>query len=119
MRIALRSLWHISGGVHECYHADAGDNFHGNDAETSLMLHQRPDLVDMARAVDEPNRSAGCFFSYRVDQESEHGGVGRPSTARPDTGAWLLDRCAESLAAQLRAALSERTPLEDPAPEAR
>lgn len=113
MRVALRSLWHISREVHECYHADAGDNFHANDAETSLMLHLRPELVDMARAVDEPNRSEGCFFSYRVDQESEHGGVGKPTLARPETGAWLLEACAESLAAQLVAALSERTPLED------
>ena len=113
MRIALRSLWHVSREVHDCYHADAGDNFHANDAETSLMLHLRPDLVDMGKAVDEANRSEGCFFSYRVDQESEHGGVGKPTRATRETGTWLLEACAESLAAQLVAAMAERTPLED------
>ncbi len=70
-RIALRSLWELSSEVYDTYHADGGTNWHANDAETSLMLHLRPDLVQMAKAVDEPDRAAGCFFLL-------HGGQGEP-----------------------------------------
>ena len=59
VRIALRSIWEIS--------RDGGTNFHANAAETSLMLHLRPELVDMTKAKNEPDRSACCFFSYTVE----------------------------------------------------
>jgi creatinine amidohydrolase len=113
MRIALRSIWEISSDVRALYEYDGGTNWHANDAETSLMLHLRPELVDLAKAVDEPNRAACCFFSYTVDKESRTGTVGLPSRATPDFGARLLDLCIDSLSAQLQAALTENTPLED------
>ena len=112
-RIALRSVWELSGEVYDYYHADGGTNWHANDAETSLMLHLRPDLVQMAKAVDEPDRAAGCFFSYTVDKESRFGGIGKPRRATAAAGAKLLDGCIEALSAQLRRALEERSPLED------
>lgn len=111
LRIALRSLWELSPAIHAQYHAD-GRNFHANAAETSLMLAVRPDLVNMGKAVDEPDRSAGCFFSYTVDQESVHGVVGSPSHASAEDGAALLELMGETLAAQLRLALVETTPLD-------
>ncbi|MEO1751267.1 creatininase family protein [Thiofaba sp. EF100] len=111
MRISLRSLWDISTEVRRQYHQDA-ENFHANCAETSLMLALHPELVRMDKAVDEPDRSAGCFFSYRVDQECLHGVVGQPSRASATEGRELLERCVRSLAAQLEKALHETTPLE-------
>lgn len=113
MRIALRSLWEVSPAVNQLYQYDGGHNWHANDAETSLMLHLRPDLVDMARACDEPDRSNCCFFSYTVDKESHSGVVGQPSKADPEFGRRVLDGCVEALSAQLRKALTENTPLED------
>lgn len=113
MRIALRSIWQISGKAAALYEYDGGANWHANDAETSLMLHLRPDLVDMAAAVDEPDRASCCFFSYTVDRESVTGTVGRPSAADADFGRRVLETCVTALAAQLRAALTENTPLED------
>ena len=73
VRIALRSIWEITREIGEVYFRDGDTNFHANAAETSLMLHMRPDLVNMSKAMDEPNRSAGCFFSYTVNKESVHG----------------------------------------------
>ncbi|ODN71063.1 creatininase family protein [Methylobrevis pamukkalensis] len=113
MRIGLRSLWEISADVRACYEYDGGTNWHANDAETSLMLHLRPDLVHMDRAVDEPNRATCCFFSYTVDRESRHGVVGLPSRGSADFGEAILSLAVASLADQLQGALRERTPLED------
>ncbi|MGY8796614.1 MAG: creatininase family protein, partial [Woeseiales bacterium] len=70
MKISLRSIWELTQEVKDFYEQDAGDNWHANNAETSLMLHLRPDLVEMDKAQDEPNRSENCFFSYTVDKES-------------------------------------------------
>ncbi|MGD9710433.1 MAG: hypothetical protein AB7U65_11500, partial [Halothiobacillaceae bacterium] len=70
------------------------------------------ELVRMERAVDEPDRSAGCFFAYRVCDESVHGTVGAPSRADAAAGRKLLDLCVNELARQLAQALTEGTPLE-------
>ncbi len=113
MRIALRSIWDISAEVHTYYHGDGGDNWHANQAETSLMLLLRPDLVDMDKAANEPDRSADAFFSYTVDKESVHGGVGKPSHATRAFGEQILEACIAGLSAQLERALKERTPLEE------
>jgi creatinine amidohydrolase len=76
------------------------------------MLALHPELVRMDRAVDEPDRSAGCFFAYRVSDESVHGTVGTPSLADASAGQTLLDLCVSELAQQLAQALTEATPLE-------
>lgn len=115
MRVALRSLWEISAEAHRRYHADAA-NFHANCAETSLMLALRPDLVHLDRAVDEPDRSAGRFFAYRVCDESLTGTVGSPSRARVEDGRDLLELCIRELAMQLTHALGESAPLSDHTP---
>ena len=113
MRVALRSVWELSKEVHEWYHRDGGQNWHANDAETSVMLSLRPDLVKMERAVDEPDRSTCCFFSYTVNKESLYGGVGKPTQATADLGRRILESCVSALSEQLVQALKERTPLED------
>ena len=77
------------------------------------MLALRPDLVQMNRAVDEPDRSAHCFFAYRVDKESVHSGVGTPSQADEAFGQATLAACITELSAQLQQAMIEKTPLEE------
>jgi creatinine amidohydrolase len=112
LRIALRSIWEISPKIHQFYHHDAV-NFHANCAETSVMLALRPDLVQLDKAVDEPDRSAGCFFAYTVNKESVHGAVGAPSKADVSFGKEILETCIQELSAQLQAAMAEGTPLEE------
>jgi creatinine amidohydrolase len=113
MKISLRSLWELTQEVNDFYLQDAGDNWHANNAETSLMLHLRPDLVEMDKAEDEPNRSEDCFFSYTVDKESVCGGVGNPSEGTESQGKFILDSCVKNLATMLEAALTEEAPLQD------
>ncbi|XGW00387.1 MAG: creatininase family protein [Leptolyngbya sp. BL-A-14] len=117
LRIALRSLWEISPRIHEFYHQDAA-NFHANCAETSVMLALRPDLVQMDKAMDEPDRSASCFFAYTVNHESVHGAVGSPSKGDRAFGEQILQLCIDELSAQLKKALTEGTPLEELPPPA-
>lgn len=112
LRIGIRNLWDLSAEVHRRYHADA-PGFHANAAETGLVMHLRPDAVRRDRIVDEPDRSTACCFSYRVDQESRTGTVGSPSLADPAAGAELHRLMVEALAATLRRAAIERTPLEE------
>lgn len=111
LKIALRSVWEISESINQLYQQDAV-NFHANCAETSIMMAIRPDLVHPNKAQDEPDRSAHCFFTYNVSQESVHGGVGNPSEATTKFGQSLLNRCVETLSQQLEKALLEKTPLE-------
>ena len=110
MRLAIRSLWDLSAEIGRRYSEDAA-NFHANQAETSVMLALRSDLVRRELAVAEPDRSAGRFFTYRVDQESEHGAVGDPTRATAESGRALLDLMIETLARDLAAALKEEPPL--------
>lgn len=112
LRIGLRSIWEISTNIHHLYHQDAA-NFHANCAETSVMLKLRPDLVKLEKAVDEPDRSAHCFFAYTVNKESTYGAVGSPSTATRDFGEEILAACINELSQQLQKALLEKTPLEE------
>lgn len=118
MRIALRNVWEITTEIRACYEWDGGTNWHANDAETSLLLHLRPDLVHMEKAHDEPNRADHCFFSYTVDKESETGVVGSPSRGSAAFGAQLLEACVTGLSRQVTAALAETTPLETREPDA-
>ena len=113
MKISLRSIWELTKEVNDFYLQDAGDNWHANNAETSLMLHLRPDLVDMEKAQDEPNRSADSFFSYTVDKESICGGVGTPSQGSESQGRFILEHCVDNLSAMLVNALSEKAPLDE------
>ncbi len=113
MKVSLRSIWELTQEVNDFYLQDAGDNWHANNAETSLMLHLRPDLVEMEKAEDEPNRSENCFFSYTVDKESVCGGVGTPSQGTESQGQFILDSCVQNLATMLEDALREEAPLQD------
>lgn len=115
LRIALRSIWEISPQIHQFYHQDAA-NFHANCAETSVMLALRPDLVQLDKAVDEPDRSAGCFFAYQVSKESVNGAVGSPSKAEVAFGKQILETCIAELSSQLKKAMVEKMPLEEMPP---
>lgn len=115
LRIGLRSIWEISSKIHQFYHQDAA-NFHANCAETSVMLALRPDLVQLERAVDEPDRSAHCFFAYTVNKESVYGAVGSPSIATSTFGQQIFEACVTELSEQLQRALIEKTPLEEMPP---
>ena len=87
---------------------DQGSIGHGGEWETSLQLHLRDHLVDMARAVKDPVRR---HFSPEVQKyamfperrrESEHGVVGDPFLASAAKGERLFAVLVERLVALCR-----------------
>ena len=97
---------------------------HGGDAETSLVLHFRPHLVDMDRAEDfgsiaardeqqfrylRPTGAFGHVYAWSADDINPSGAVGNASIATAEKGrtiaeanvAGMLDMLAEVLAMPL------------------
>lgn len=111
--VAVLSLHEISPRVRALYCADA-DDWHANAAETSLMLARAPHLVrtDRVADADDPDRTAGLLFSHPVNRTSENGVTGAPSRARREDGDRLFSWLVEDLAGRVRAALTERPPLD-------
>lgn len=86
--------------------------FHANRAETALVLHLRPDLVRMDRAVDQPESQ--WAFAYDMSRKSASGAIGRSITeATPELGRRLFDQAVEAVTALVQRMLAETPP---PAP---
>jgi creatinine amidohydrolase len=82
---------------------------HANFFETSVMLHLRPDLVRMDRAVS--HRDVDSFWDYRMDQVSDSGVWGNDvAEANAEHGRAEFDRCVERTARALAAAVREPEP---------
>jgi len=82
---------------------------HANYFETSVMLHLRPDLVDMSVAVG--HRDVDSFWDYRMDQVSETGVWGRDvHEANAEHGRAEFDRCVLTTARAISAAIREPAP---------
>lgn len=67
---------------------------HADEGETAILLHLRPDLVRMERAVadyrDEPKQQIG-YRPGRFERGDEVGVFGDPTLATAEKGAALLD----------------------------
>ena len=104
----------ISERVRTFHFAD-GDDWHANDAETSLMLSVAPEMVDTTRLeqVDDPDRTDDCVFSHPVNRTSTNGVTGKPSIATKEKGdeafAWML----EDLSSLIVQGLTETPPLDN------
>ncbi len=81
--------------------AELGMGIHGGAEETSLMLHLRPELVDMSAAVRNvpaglaPNRhvrfGGRVSFGWLSDDFGPDGHIGDPTTATAEHGASLFE----------------------------
>jgi creatinine amidohydrolase len=94
--------------------ASDADDWHANAAETSLMLHLRPELVARDEIRDDPDRTGGLVFSYTVAETSRDGLTGSPSEGTAEQGARLLASAAAALADRLEHARHETPPSLDP-----
>lgn len=79
---------------------------HACEAETSMMLALRPDLVDETamRALDAPAEglSSEGFHRWRpIEHWSQSGVIGCPAAASADKGERLLEAAADVVAAEL------------------
>jgi creatinine amidohydrolase len=88
---------------------------HGGAVETSLMLHLRPDLVDMTKAQDFKSLgetmaqdfdflspTAAPAFAWETQDLNKTGAVGNAQAANAALGGLILDRAAAGLTALLR-----------------
>lgn len=112
LMVAVLNTATLSTRVQEAHAADA-DDWHANDAETSVMLAIAPDAVrpQMLAEVDDPDRTCGCVFSHPVNRTSLNGVTGKPSQATREKGRQLFEWLVGDLAALVETGLQEQPPL--------
>ncbi|HEY0235802.1 MAG TPA: creatininase family protein [Afipia sp.] len=113
LMIALFNSAALSERVREAHFSD-GNDWHANDAETSLMLAVAPDMVreDLMASSDDPDRTENLVFSHPVNRTSKNGVTGMPSRATKARGEELYRWMVEDLSALIQRGLSERQPLD-------
>ncbi|MDR0673826.1 MAG: creatininase family protein [Zoogloeaceae bacterium] len=115
LMVAVVHAGTLSPRVREFCFADAED-WHANDAETSLMLAIAPAITRPGKfaEADDPDRAGGLVFAHPVNHTSRNGVTGYPSRASAAKGrdcfAWML----EDLLALIRRGQAETPPLDRP-----
>ncbi len=113
MMVAIFNSATISKRVREFHFAD-GDDWHANDAESSLMLARAPRMVrsELLSSADDSDRTDDLVFAHPVNRTSLNGVTGYPSRASADKGrewfAWMV----EDLSALIMRGIQENPPLE-------
>jgi creatinine amidohydrolase len=112
LMVALVNTASISSRVRDFHFAD-GEDWHANDAETSLMLAVAPHMVrrDLLTEADDPDRTEGLVFAHPVNRTSLNGVTGKPSQATAEKGRIWFGWMVEDLSEVIRRGLSERPPL--------
>jgi creatinine amidohydrolase len=112
MMVALINSATVSPRVREFHFAD-GEDWHANDAETSLMLAVAPEIVrtDRLDEADDPDRTGGCVFPHPVNRTSLNGATGRPSQASAEKGKLWFEWMVEDLSALIARGMHEKPPL--------
>lgn len=101
--------WYELDEVKATVSADAAD-WHANAAETALLLHLRPELVDREAIRDDPDRTRDLILSYTVRETSKEGQTGSPSSATAADGARLFAAAAAALTDRFERARAESPP---------
>lgn len=111
IRFRAMSWWDATEDITAMVLADTENGgFHANDAETSMLLFLRPDLVKMDEARDETAATKRYFFSYFLRNRTKTGATGNPLLASREKGEKLFTMAVESIAAQIREAKREQPP---------
>ena len=113
LMVALINSASVSPRVREFHFAD-GDDWHANDAETSLMLAVAPDMVrhDLLDEADDSDRTGACVFSHPVNRTSLNGVTGKPSAATAEKGRVWFEWMVEDLSAVILRGMTEIPPLD-------
>ena len=111
--VALFNSATLSARLREVHCAD-GEDWHANDAETSLMLAIAPDMVRAGRVIDadDPDRTMGLVFAHPVNRTSVNGVTGSPSRASADKGRLWFEWIVDDLSELIRRGMTEKAPLE-------
>jgi creatinine amidohydrolase len=113
LMVALFNTATLSPRVREFSFADAED-WHANDAETSLMLAVAPNMVrpNLLAEADDPDRTAACVFAHPVNRTSLNGVTGKPSAATAEKGRIWFEWMVEDLSAVILRGIAETPPLD-------
>jgi len=113
MMVALFNSATLSPRVRQVHCAD-GEDWHANDAETSMMLALAPEMVrqDRLATADDPDRTAGLVFAHPVNRTSRNGVTGLPSRASADNGRQWFDWMVEDLSDLITRGMTETPPLD-------
>jgi creatinine amidohydrolase len=107
MPLATATYWMVAATAFSRILEGQPNLLHACEAETSMVMHLRPELVDAAAAcsVDAPPTGflqAGGMHRWRnMAHWSASGVVGTPHLASAHKGALLIDAAADALAAHL------------------
>lgn len=110
LRVGIASWYELTPEIAAAVTADA-DDWHAHQAETSLMLHLRPELVVREAIRDDPDRTRDLVLGYTVAETSREGLTGSPSRATAEQGAELFEAVVGALAERLEAARAESPPV--------
>lgn len=112
MMIALINTPEISERVKQAHFHDAND-WHANDAETSLMMARDADMVRLEKCAlsDDEDRTVDGVFSHPVNRTSKNGVTGSPSLASREKGEELFEWMVEDLTTLVKKGISETPPL--------
>ena len=112
MMIALINTPEISKRVKDAHYCDAED-WHANDAETSLML-AIDSLMSHNEKIpqsDDVDRTTASVFSHPVNRTSKNGVTGKPSSASIEKGRELFSWMVEDLTERVNRGIAEEPPL--------
>lgn len=112
LQVGLISWFDLSPEITVTVFSDGAD-VHANDAETSLLLHLHPEMVDVDAIEDDADRTAGRVFTYTVAELSRDGVTGSPSRATAAKGSRLFEAVVQALAARILTARAEEPPVLD------
>lgn len=105
--LAVKSGWRFGAPEGVLSDTERRHGIHGGDAETSLILHFRPDLVDMSRAENFPSiaardeqqfqylRPTGAFghvYAWIASDINPSGAVGEAALATAAKGQQIAER---------------------------
>lgn len=105
--LAVKSGWRFGAPEGVLSDTERRHGIHGGDAETSLILHFRPDLVDMSRAENFPSiaardeqqfqylRPTGAFghvYAWIASDINPSGAVGEAALATAAKGRLIAER---------------------------
>lgn len=112
LMVALINTGTLSARVRERHFEDAED-WHANEAETSLMLAVSPHMVRPERLADsdDEDRTGDCVFSHPVNRTSLNGVTGTPSLASRERGEELFAWMVEDLSELILKGMAESPPL--------
>ena len=113
LMVAIFNAATISQRVREFHFAD-GDDWHANDAETSLMLARAPRMVrsELMASADDPDRIDDRVFAHPVNRTSCNGVTGMPSRASAAKGHEWFQWMVDDLSALIERGIHEQPPLD-------